>query len=413
MGRLDRAQRNPGPWDRLRVPVNVIVPVYRDLPRTRRCVESVLESLDHRYAKVILVDDASPEPALSGFCEHLAGAGTVSLLRNERNLGFVASVNRGMQEDPDRDVVLLNSDTEVPVGWLERLQRCALQAEDIATVTPFSNNATICSYPLCCEPSKLPEGVDLAAMDRLFALANAGLSVDLPTAVGFCMYIGRRCLSQIGDFDAERFGLGYGEENDFSLRARGAGWRNVLCADLFVYHHGAVSFGTERFDLMKQGETLLVERYPHYPAQVARFVMEDPLRVFRDAVDRLRLDMPGQAHLVVGDLCHSRDKAQAFARQITDSAERARLENATLLHEARTAFARTDEALRNVESRYEGLLAEARADFSRTDEALSAAQQAVAHYEQNLRWAMDELDRIKSSRLWRYSRWLRKLLDNS
>jgi GT2 family glycosyltransferase len=84
----------------------------------------------------------------------------------------------------------------------------------------------------------------VAELDAVFAQINAGKSIDLPTAVGFCMYIRRACLDAVGLFDAERFGRGYGEENDFSRRATRAGWRNVLCADVFVFHAGGVSFRT-------------------------------------------------------------------------------------------------------------------------------------------------------------------------
>jgi GT2 family glycosyltransferase len=56
------------------------------------------------------------------------------------------------------------------------------------------------------------------------------------------MYIRRECLERVGAFDADRFGRGYGEENDFCMRAAKADWRSVLAADVFVFHQGAVSF---------------------------------------------------------------------------------------------------------------------------------------------------------------------------
>src|SRR5439155_9965202 len=140
---------------------------------------------------------------------------------NDRNLGFVQSVNRGMALHPDRDVVLLNSDTEVANDWLDRLARAAYSDANVATATPFSNNATICSYPFEGWTGGVPGMLGLAGLDRLFASTNAGRLVDMPTAVGFCMCIRRACLDQVGLFDAARFGRGDGEENDFSLREAG------------------------------------------------------------------------------------------------------------------------------------------------------------------------------------------------
>ena len=275
------------PADRLAMetrPVDVIVPVYGGGQRVRRCIESVLGAPVSTPFDVIVIDDASPEPELVGYLEGLAAEGRINLLRNATNLGFVRTVNRGMMQHPDRDVVLLNSDTEVANDWLDRLQRCVRCAPDIGTATPFSNNATVCSYPDFCADNAVP-AIGLAALDEIFSRTNAGETVELPTAVGFCMYIRRACLNAVGLFDAIRFGRGYGEENDFSRRAAKAGWRNVLCADVYVYHAGGVSFAEERGRLMDKAATVLSDMPPEYEALVEQFVSSDPPAEFRRRVD--------------------------------------------------------------------------------------------------------------------------------
>lgn len=407
--------------EELRSPVDIIIPVYRDLDVTRRCVDSVLRHTPEGTARVILVDDASPEAALSAWCDQLAESGKVELLRNESNLGFVASVNRGMALHDDCDVVLLNSDTEVPPDWLRRLQACATQADDIATATPFSNNATICSYPFFAESSEIPEGLDLISLDQLFARANRGKSLEIPTGVGFCLYIRRACLAQIGFFDADRYGRGYGEENDFCRRAVEQGWRNLLCADVFVYHQGAVSFRTERQALMQLATVLLEERYPDYPDVVARFIADDPPRVLRDAVDRLRLELPGQAALVLTELQTGRDSLLSRLRE-TDRLlrdwqhEYERLRD--MYHQQTAAYESQCKAYEERCDEYARLLEEMRHAFSTTDRALADAQRIVEDKQREimafsaaLEESRTELHRIKSSRLWRYSRWLRTKVD--
>ena len=79
--------------------------------------------------------------------------------------------------------------------------------------------------------------LDFAHLDRLCAGLGQPL-VELPTAVGSCMAIRRACLDEVGGFDADRFGRGYGEENDFCRRASAADWRHVAATDLFVWHRG-------------------------------------------------------------------------------------------------------------------------------------------------------------------------------
>ncbi len=265
--------------------IDIVIPVYRGLETTRLCIESVLASPLHTTCELVVVDDACPEPALSTYLDTLAAHGRITLLRNKQNVGFVESANRGMRHHPDRDVVLLNSDTEVANDWLDRLRACAYRDPRIATVTPFSNNATICSYPIFCAENALPDGVDVATLDDVFRRVNAGKSLEIPTAVGFCMYIRRTCLNELGLFDAERFGRGYGEENDFSRRAVRAGWRNVLCGDVFVFHAGGVSFQAERESLVVRADAVLRKLHPGYFDEVRRFIRQDPVAPLRRAVE--------------------------------------------------------------------------------------------------------------------------------
>lgn len=269
--------------------IDVIIPVYGGLEQTRRCIESVLSERQALRHEVVVVDDATPEPEIAAYLDRLAGEGRITLHRNDSNLGFVKSANRGMGLHGDRDVVLLNSDTEVANDWLDRLAAAARSAPYIATATPFSNNATICSYPFEGWSGGVPGTLGLAQVDRLFATANAGHTLELPTAIGFCMYIRRECLDELGMFDAERFGRGYGEENDFCMRALKAGWRHLLAADVFIYHEGSVSFSDERFELIKTATAALLAAHPDYTSRVHEFIKADPAAGVRAAVDNARV----------------------------------------------------------------------------------------------------------------------------
>jgi O-antigen biosynthesis protein len=268
--------------------IDIVIPVYRGAAQTRRCIDSVLSHPQAVPHEVVVIDDASPGPEIAGYLGGLAREGRISLHRNASNLGFVHSVNRGMALHADRDVVLLNSDTEVANDWLDRLRAAACAAPDVATATPFSNNATICSYPFEGWSGGVPGTLGLAHVDRLFATANAARTLELPTAIGFCMYIRRACLDAIGAFDAERFGRGYGEENDFCMRALKSGWRHMLAADVFIYHEGSVSFSEERFGLIKAATAALLAAHPDYTRRVHEFIQADPAAALRAAVDNAR-----------------------------------------------------------------------------------------------------------------------------
>ncbi|MCL4690163.1 MAG: glycosyltransferase, partial [Burkholderiales bacterium] len=269
--------------------IDVIIPAYRGLAQSRRCLESVLAAPVRAAHEVVVVDDASPEPALSAWLRELAAAGRITLLAHGDNRGFVASVNEGMRLHPGRDVVLLNSDTEVAGDWLDRLAACAAREPRAGTVTPFSTNATIASYPRFCVANALPPGETVATLDAAFARANAGRSADLPTAVGFCMFISRACLDATGPFDEAAFGRGYGEEVDFCLRAAKDGWRHLLAADVFVFHEGEVSFGQGAAGIREAAQRVIDARHPEFQPRLADFLAREPVRPLRRAADLERL----------------------------------------------------------------------------------------------------------------------------
>lgn len=263
--------------------IKVIVPVYCGLDDTKKCLEAVLgtRGANKTPFKVVAINDRSPDPEITELLRTYARKGELELIEHEDNAGFVKSVNEGMRLDVSNDVVLLNSDAIVANDWLDRMHRCAYSAKDIGTVTPFSNNATICSFPDFCQENELLAGFSVAEIDRAFAKANASGVVEIPTAVGFCMYIRRDCLDQVGVFDEETFGRGYGEENDFCRRAVKQKWRNVLCADTFVAHIGGVSFSGEKAARVENAQRQLDRLHPEYHQCVQEHIHADPARPYR------------------------------------------------------------------------------------------------------------------------------------
>lgn len=269
--------------------VDVIVPVYKNSDLTLNCLYHVLKASSLTPYELIVIDDCSPEEDLSMHLQELADRGLFSLYRNETNLGFVSTVNKGMRLHSDRDVVLLNSDTEVYDGWLDRIVASANQDDRIGTVTPMSNNATICSYPVMGVDNSQPLEIRYSELDALAASANADCIIEIPTAVGFCMFIRRTCLEEVGLFDERAFGKGYGEENDFSVRAKRAGWINVLAGSVFVRHFGSASFGSEQSLRSVAGVNVLAERYPMYLSSIEEFFIRDPASEPRMKLDAARV----------------------------------------------------------------------------------------------------------------------------
>ena len=376
--------------------VDIVIPVYRNHALTQRCVESVLHTPDPFIGAIHLINDATPEPELEQYCRQVAQDERVTLVEHSENQGFVVSVNEGFKLAGDRDVVILNSDAEVPKNWLSRLKAVADQNPRSASIMPFSNNATICSYPHFCEDNELPDGLSLEEVDALFADANAGQVIEIPTGVGFCMYLRRAAIDDVGVFDADAFGRGYGEENDWCLRATKKGWKHLLAADVFVYHAGGASFGSEAVDYQANALAVISERYPDYERQIAAFIEADPIEPARYAVDAARPDTT-----VVISEYRQREQASRASRYELDRQRHAQV---TALDDL---LRETREATELERHRYEDLLTSERAQVADREAQYQAQLEEMAAGYQSLEKEVLELNRLWTVRIFR---WLQRRL---
>ena len=271
--------------------ISIIIPVYGDIAATQTCIDSVLR---HRCAatdRVILINDASPEPGMAEMLNAYAAQPNLFTLTNPENRGFIHSVNRGFAFAGLGDILLLNADTVVFPGVFDELCAIARAAPEIGTVTALSNDATIFSYPYS-DPETLPGDLADCSWGEVAAAAlerNAGRYVEVPTGHGFCMLIREETLQAVGHFDPA-FGRGYGEENDFCQRASDLGYAHVAAAGVFVRHRGSLSFGGEKEPLLHVNSALLSGKYPEYFPRVREFSRRDGLRTARWALDAWRLE---------------------------------------------------------------------------------------------------------------------------
>jgi len=266
-------------------PVDILLPIYKGTEATLGCLKSLLSSSQHNRTphRIIVLDDFSPDPALVQAVEELARKNKLTHIRRPANLGFIRNMNRGMALNPTSDVVWLNADTLVHGNWLDRLRAAAYQAPDIASVTPWSNNGELMSFPQSrvCHP--MPSAKMHARLDSL--ARKSGLApVEIEVGCGFCLYIKRDALNDVGYLDEVELRRGYGEESDWCLRARGNGWRHLGATNVFVAHAGGHSFGPEKALRVYQNNAVLRRRYPDAESRFDAFVARDPLRPAREAL---------------------------------------------------------------------------------------------------------------------------------
>lgn len=259
--------------------VDIIVPIYNGLEYFDKLFAGI-EKTRMAY-RLLLVDDNSPDPKVREYLEQYAASDSrVILLRNEKNMGFLPSVNKALAM-VENHVALVNTDVEVPEEWLERLMLPILTKDRVATSTPFTTCGTICSFPNFCEDNPIFEGMQLHEIDDVFRTVKPQYPV-MPTGIGFCMGMNLQAIREVGLLDEETFGKGYGEENDWCQRAIKAGYENVQVDNLFVYHkHGGSFTSEEKQRLLDKNLQALADKHPNYNRDTAEYCRRDPARTVR------------------------------------------------------------------------------------------------------------------------------------
>lgn len=260
--------------------IGLIIPVYAGLTELTECLNSIFASDNKTRFELLAIYDQGPEPEILEYLKDLEQRQKLSLLINETNLGFVKTVNKGLAHFESLDCIILNSDTVVANAWIDRICQHGSKPS-VATVTPFSNNAEICSFPNFCESNELFLQNTTESIDKVFASSVQKEAIEVPTGVGFCMYISRQALKKCGNLDEERFGIGYGEENDLCVRFAQAGFKNVLATNVFVQHIGEVSFSDQKQALIRRSMYVLDKLHPKYHIDVAKHIDKDPAQVHR------------------------------------------------------------------------------------------------------------------------------------
>lgn len=275
--------------------VSVIIPCYNGMEHLKKLVPSLFKNTNYPH-KFIFINDCSPDlNVLPWLNEQCKGRDDCLVLNNEINLGFPATVNKGVNASSGH-IVLLNTDTEVPVGWLERLMKPIWENSRVASVTPFSNAATFHSFPFICDDAINREFLQEFGLEQIDSVLRTDKSeapyYDSPCGVGFCMAMNRDVWNLIGELDAESFKAGYGEECDWCQRAVKCGFVNVIMPRLFVAHHHGGSFEPEKKrKLLENAELMLKKKHPKIYEDTAKFVNENPWKDIRaSALIRLMLN---------------------------------------------------------------------------------------------------------------------------
>lgn len=245
--------------------VSVIIPVYNGLKHLERLVPGLLANTPESVP-LQFIDDASSDEKVRKFLDELSDQyrNRVCVVRHHINYGFVKSVNDGLKRTSG-DVIILNSDTQVPSHWVERLY--SARTPNTGSVTPFSNAAALLSFPSREGNNRdLIMSVPCERIDQAFHGLNIKPELrHAPSGVGFCMLMMRKAIDKVGLFDEKAFGKGYGEEVDWCVRAFNHGFDNVIASDLFVAHYDGGSFTEQQKGMeAREHEKIFSLKHPDF-----------------------------------------------------------------------------------------------------------------------------------------------------
>lgn len=254
--------------------VDVIIPIYNSLDWLKLCVESIFKNTNYDVlGTVYLLDDCSSEETVNYLKEVERKYGNlVKYIRNNKNLGFVKTCNKGLKLSTSSYVLLLNTDCLVSANAIEKMANAMNKDKKIGLLCPISSVAANLSYPI-------PLGLNFMQVNEVLEKQFSGKTFDACTVVGNCLMISRECINKVGYLD-EIFGKGYTEETDYQFKAHEKGFLAKVLIDTYVYHQCRVSFGESEEQLAIREEHLKIffERWhDEYDKKYAKYVKNDPI----------------------------------------------------------------------------------------------------------------------------------------
>jgi len=284
-------------------PIDIIIPVYNGYEFLEPLFDSIEEHTTSPY-RLIVINDCSPDEKVKPYLlKRLKNHPTALFIDNTENQGFLKSVNEAYTHTQNH-FVLLNTDTEVPSFWLERLMYPILHMDSIASTTPFTNSGEIASFPNFVADNDIFDSMSVEELDSSFKTVNPDkFYAEVPTGVGFCMGVNADLAKKIGMFVEDTFGKGYGEENDWCQRAIKEGYKNLIVPNLFVYHkHGGSFTAAEKQKLLQKNAAILLERHPNYSKDVNKYLESNPHETLRHLLVLKASNQTHDIHLIFDHL---------------------------------------------------------------------------------------------------------------
>lgn len=234
--------------------------VYNALPFLQQSLESFEQHTPTKGVSVILVNDGSTLVTSNWLAEYTKQKNTHYLVEFSENRGYTKAVNFGIRVSTGEYLIIMNSDILLPKGWVQGMMKCMCKDQSIGMVGPLSNAGGFQNVPGLFRSNgdfatnNMPNGMSFEGTAEAISKSWEGSCIPVLMLNGFFYMLRRAVLDLVGYLDQSNFPQGFGEEEDYSLRVRAAGFSLVVVDNVYVYHFKSKSFEfEERVALLKQG----------------------------------------------------------------------------------------------------------------------------------------------------------------
>lgn len=209
--------------------VSIVIPVYNQLKMTIDCINDVLKTSEVEI-EIIVVDDGSKEPVARAIAKVFPN---VKVFRNDSNLGFAKTVNRGISNASNQYILLLNNDIKIKnPRWLGIMLN-DMEKYSLDLAAPAGGRMDDRWNYIPGEAKKRGE--------------------KFAYLVGWCLLVKRAVFDKIG-LMPENFDRGFFEDVLFGYRAKKAGFNAGIVEGTGVEHLYHKTFKAEGFNIAKEYE---------------------------------------------------------------------------------------------------------------------------------------------------------------
>jgi GT2 family glycosyltransferase len=216
---------------------SIIITTHNNFDVAGPCLESLLNEMHEHNFEITVVDNASQDDTPLKLKQLVSGIDNIKLTLNNIDRGYPGGNNDGIKMAKGEILILLNSDTIVPRGTIGKLSHLLIDNPEWGMLGPVTNQAGNEQKIFTGSGNQdqiIREGEEWCARSKGDYFKSERLDF-------FCVAIRKAVFDRLGGFD-ERFGPGYYEDVDYSIRANLAGVRMMFTEDCFVYHSAGKTF---------------------------------------------------------------------------------------------------------------------------------------------------------------------------